>query len=65
MTVAGVAETEPELDAAPADLTLIAARNGGNFPRRATMAKIYGDGDTNPHGAVMPQFDAMDGALIL
>lgn len=47
------------LSVAPADLTTIAARNGGTFPRDAVMSKIDGY-QAGGHGGVMPEFGAGD-----
>ena len=38
----GTGPLATELPVAPADLTQLAARNGGDFPSSAVMAKIYG-----------------------
>ncbi len=62
----GTGEAAAQLDAAPADLTRIAARNGGTYPRGAVMAKIYGYTKTNQHGATMPQFGPLlEGKTVL
>lgn len=44
------------LDRRPADLTLLAARNGGEFPATRAMAKIWGYTDGRGGGDVMPDF---------
>ena len=36
---------------APADLTLLAARNGGVFPREAVVAVVVGERPLAPHGS--------------
>ena len=46
-----------DLDVKPADLTRIAARNGGIFPRDEVMSRIDGYG---LDGGVMPEFGAGD-----
>lgn len=46
------------LDPAPADLTAIAARNGGTFPAVEVMATIDGYG-LRGHADVMPVFDPL------
>lgn len=43
------------LPAAPADLTLIAARNGGAFPRVRVMSVIDGYTRRDQHGSTMPE----------
>jgi mono/diheme cytochrome c family protein len=48
------------LDVAPADLTQIAARNGGVFPRDAVMSKIDGYQIGAHPQRVMPEFGAGD-----
>ena len=44
------------LSVKPADLTQIAARNGGVFPRVRTMATIDGYSKGGPHYGAMPAF---------
>ena len=44
------------LDRKPADLTEIAARNGGAFPGTAVMAKIWGYTGGREGGSPMPEF---------
>jgi mono/diheme cytochrome c family protein len=44
------------LDRRPADLTGLAARNGGDFPTTRVMAKIWGYTGGQRGGAVMPNF---------
>jgi mono/diheme cytochrome c family protein len=44
------------LDRRPADLTGLAARNGGTFPMTKVMAKIWGYTRGQTGGAVMPSF---------
>ncbi|WP_103256729.1 c-type cytochrome [Tabrizicola aquatica] len=44
------------LDRKPADLTLIAARNGGTFPSTKVMAKIWGYTGGRDGSSVMPEF---------
>ena len=47
----------------PSDLTRIAARNGGTFPRAETLSQI--DGYTRGGDALMPEFgDAFAGDLV-
>lgn len=46
------------LPQAPSDLTQIAARNGGEFPTRDVMAKIYGYQGQDVYG-LMPEFGAI------
>jgi mono/diheme cytochrome c family protein len=49
----------------PADLTVIAAQNGGVFPATKVMAKIYGYTGGQRGGAVMPAFGPLlDGELV-
>ena len=43
----------------PADLTTIAARNGGAFPRVAVMSMIDGYKRAKGHGGMMPVFDTL------
>lgn len=43
----------------PADLTGIAARNGGSFPMTEVMAKIWGYTGGREGAAVMPNFGAL------
>ena len=45
-----------ELDKRPADLTRLAARNGGEFPKLRVMAKVWGYTGGKDGGAVMPNF---------
>lgn len=45
-----------ELDHRPADLTGLAARNDGEFPRLRVMAKIWGYTGGRDGEAVMPNF---------
>lgn len=40
----------------PADLTRLAARNGGEFPRLKVMAKIWGYSGGKDGAAIMPNF---------
>jgi mono/diheme cytochrome c family protein len=50
----------------PADLTRIAARNGGVFPRTAIMAKIDGYAKGEPHHGAMPAFwPLLEGRTVL
>lgn len=52
------------LDRRPADLTRLAARNGGVFPATRAMSKIWGYTDARG-GTVMPNFGPLlSGALI-
>lgn len=43
----------------PSDLTTIAARNGGTFPRVAVMSMIDGYNRAKGHGGMMPVFDPL------
>ncbi len=50
----------------PADLTRIAARNGGSFPRRQVMARIDGYARGQPHRGAMPAFwPLLEGRTVL
>ncbi|ETX28858.1 c-type cytochrome [Roseivivax isoporae] len=40
----------------PADLTRVAARNGGTFPALEVMRRIDGRADVPGHGVIMPVF---------
>jgi len=54
-----------ELPVPPADLSQLAARNGGVFPTGAVMAKIYGY-PGGAYGAVMPEFGPLlDGPEVM
>lgn len=54
-----------DLTPLPADLTGLAARNGGVFPTTRVMAYIWRDGSAGSHRA-MPEFSGlMKGALVL
>lgn len=44
------------LDIPAMDLTSIAARNGGTFPKRKVMAVIYGNSPEHPKGTTMPGY---------
>jgi len=50
----GNGEQAASLPKRPANLTTLAARNGGTFPMTRVMAKIWGYTERN--GQVMPQF---------
>lgn len=51
---------------APADLTTIAARNGGTFPRIDVMSKIHGYSGTLHDFSAMPGFAALlEGRTVL
>ena len=53
------------LDTRPADLTALAAGNGGTFPTTRVMAQIWGYTGGQDGGRVMPQFAALlDGTLV-
>lgn len=53
-----------DLPVPPADLTMLAARNGGAFPRDAVIAQVYGY-PGRYHGAMMPAFGPLfDGATV-
>ncbi|MCD1619984.1 cytochrome c [Salipiger manganoxidans] len=43
----------------PADLTLIAARNGGELPRAQVLSTIDGYSRVHPDGPGMPEFGAL------
>ncbi len=50
----------------PADLTRIAAQNGGTFPRVEVMAKIDGYAKGEPHHGAMPAFwPLLEGRTVL
>ena len=54
------------LDERPADLTQIAAVNGGVFPRVEVMAKIDGYAKGEPHYGAMPAFwPLLEGRTVL
>ncbi len=54
------------LEARPADLSRIAARNGGIFPRVEVMAKIDGYAKGEPHYGAMPAFwPLLEGRTVL
>ncbi len=56
----------PAAGLVPSDLTLIAAGNGGSYPRGAVMAKIYGYTQADQHGAAMPAFGPLlEGKTVL
>ncbi|MFC2966776.1 c-type cytochrome [Acidimangrovimonas pyrenivorans] len=48
-----------DLKVKPADLTGIAARNDGSFPRIAVMSMIDGYNRAKGHGGMMPVFDTL------
>ncbi|SDI69459.1 c-type cytochrome [Lutimaribacter saemankumensis] len=53
-----------DLPVPPADLTGLAVRNGGAFPRDAVIAKVYGY-PGRYHSAIMPEFGPLfDGATV-
>ena len=53
-----------DLPVPPADLTTLAARNGGAFPRDAVIAQVYGY-PGRYHGAIMPEFGPLfDGVTV-
>ena len=61
----GDGEMAASLPHRPADLTQLAARNGGTFPATRVMSKIWGYAGGPQGGAVMPGFGALlDGALV-
>lgn len=61
----GDGEMAAGLETRPADLTGLAARNGGAFPTTRVMAQIWGYTGGKDGGRVMPQFSALlDGALV-
>lgn len=47
-----------DLPVPPANLTLLAADNGGRFPRERVIAKIHGYPDSF-HASVMPEFGSL------
>lgn len=47
------------MDTPPADLTLIAARNGGTFPRARVMSIVDGYARSDLDGPGMPEFGAL------
>ncbi len=54
------------LDVAPTDLTMLAARNGGVFPKVEVMAKIDGYARGEPHFGAMPAFwPLLEGETVL
>ena len=60
----GNGEAAASLAKAPANLTTIAARNGGTFPMTRVMAHIWGYAQED--GRVMPKFaPLLDGNLVL
>ena len=61
----GDGEMAAGLPQRPADLTQLAARNGGTFPTTRVMAQIWGYTGGRDGGRVMPQFSALlDGTLV-
>ncbi len=56
----GNGPTAGGLDPRPADLTAIAARNGGAFPRAQVMSIIDGFNRGSHISAAMPEFGATD-----
>jgi len=61
----GDGELAAGLDKKPADLTGLAARNGGAFPTTRVMAQIWGYTGGRDGDRVMPKFSALlDGALV-
>lgn len=62
----GDGELAGDLDRRPADLTRLARRNGGEFPKLRVMAKIWGYTGGKDGGAVMPNFGPLlDSQLVL
>jgi mono/diheme cytochrome c family protein len=57
----GTGPMAAELDPAPADLTRIAARNGGVFPAAQVLSKIDGYARDTGQGPAMPEFGALLG----
>ncbi|MEZ5796268.1 MAG: c-type cytochrome [Paracoccaceae bacterium] len=54
-----------ELEHRPADLTRLARRNGGEFPKLRVMAKIWGYTGGKGGAAIMPNFGPLlDSALV-
>lgn len=61
----GDGDAAATLSRRPADLTQLAARNGGTFPATRVMSKIWGYAGGPQGGAVMPGFGPLlDGALV-
>lgn len=61
----GDGEAAAGLGKRPADLTGLAARNGGTFPSTRVMAQIWGYTGGRDGARVMPQFAALlDGTLV-
>jgi mono/diheme cytochrome c family protein len=61
----GDGELAAELAKKPADLTMLAAKNGGTFPTTRVMAQIWGYAGKKGQG-VMPDFGPLlDGELVL
>ncbi|MCM2563835.1 cytochrome c [Lutimaribacter sp. EGI FJ00015] len=53
-----------DLPVPPADLTALAAANGGTFPREAVMAQVYGKLGRY-HDSIMPEYGPLfDGATV-
>ncbi|MAQ83129.1 c-type cytochrome [Psychromarinibacter halotolerans] len=62
----GTGPAAVSLDAVPADLTLIAARNGGRFPMVEVMSKIDGYAKGEEHHGAMPAFwPLLEGRTVL
>ncbi|MGB5559918.1 MAG: cytochrome c [Paracoccaceae bacterium] len=55
----GGGEAAGPLGKRPANLTTIAARNGGTFPRVRVMSVIDGYTRRDQHGSLMPEFGAL------
>jgi len=61
----GDGELAEGLATRPADLTQLAAKNGGTFPTTRVMAQIWGYTGGKDGDRVMPKFSALlDGALV-
>jgi mono/diheme cytochrome c family protein len=53
------------METAPADLTLIALRGGGTFPKARVMSTVDGYARSGPDGQGMPEFGALlEGDLV-
>ncbi|WP_425049698.1 c-type cytochrome [Psychromarinibacter sp. S121] len=62
----GAGPAADSLEATPADLTLIAARNGGAFPMVEVMSKIDGYAKGEEHHGAMPAFwPLLEGRTVL
>ena len=55
----------PGLEKPPADLTKLARRNGGVFPRVRVMSVIDGYTRRDQHGSTMPEFGVLLGGPVI